>query len=352
MRIRTRSVVPGLLLLLAAPGVASASDHRDAPTISEDASCDLADLFAFKSPERSERTVLALTVNPFTMPGVQAFFSPYALYELRIDNDGDAVEDLVIQASFTGTGPRQTVAIRGPRRPPRTGVETRAIGGSPDLAGGTGAVIEGPSARAFAGLRDDPFFFDFQALFVQGAFRVPGIDFYAGTNVSALVVEVETASLLATPPRPLRIWATASRRVDGRYVQQDRVGTPTVNVLLVPSAFRDAYNQGQPRRDLETFAAGADESLQGLGVASEATRQALARAVLPDALQLDTARPSRFPSGRLPGDDVIDGLLGLLAANGAAVPTDPAGARTDHVDANDVPFLPSFPYLAPPHAPR
>ena len=52
-------------------------------------------------------------------------------------------------------------------------------------------------------------------------------------------------------------------------------------------------------------------------------------------------------TGRALGDDVIDVELALIfgGPDGSANPT----LTSDHVNANDVPFLTDFPYLAQPH---
>ena len=54
-----------------------------------------------------------------------------------------------------------------------------------------------------------------------------------------------------------------------------------------------------------------------------------------------------FPNGRRLADDVTD--IELAAMAGALQNVPGAAAFGDMVDANDKPFLPSFPYLASPH---
>ena len=58
-----------------------------------------------------------------------------------------------------------------------------------------------------------------------------------------------------------------------------------------------------------------------------------------------TAGYTGFPNGRRPGDDVVDTLLFFIA-------NQPSGGVTDNVNANEVPFLPAFPFFPPPHQPR
>src|SRR5262249_45402879 len=56
--------------------VSRTADHRDAPGISEDVRADLADVYSFVNPNNGN-IVLAMTVNPFTVPGaIGVNFSP------------------------------------------------------------------------------------------------------------------------------------------------------------------------------------------------------------------------------------------------------------------------------------
>ncbi len=56
---------------------------------------------------------------------------------------------------------------------------------------------------------------------------------------------------------------------------------------------------------------------------------------------MNASTPSAFPNGRAPADDVIDTLFFFIF-------NQPKAAVTDGVDANDVPFIGTFPFLAPP----
>lgn len=117
------STLFALIVLLSSRGAPLRSaDHRDAPAISEDGRADLLDVFAFVNPNNG-RIVLAATVNPFAIGGALAVaFAPDVLYEFKIDNTGDNVEDLVIQTTFTPTVPGpQAFTVRGPARPRITG---------------------------------------------------------------------------------------------------------------------------------------------------------------------------------------------------------------------------------------
>ena len=215
-----RKVVLSLLLAGAvAIGVTrliKASDHKDSMLLAGDPAADIADVYTFRSPTNPANTVLAMTVSGFIPPSEASttYFDPNVLYQWKIDNNGDAVEDLVIQAFVTGTGGHQVMHFRGPAAPSGNrvidGAETAtvAVSNSP-----TPIVASRNGMTMFAGVRDDPFFFDlvqFKHIIAGEAtsFRNPGIDSFAGTNVLAIVVELPS-SLLGNSK--LGVWGTTSR---------------------------------------------------------------------------------------------------------------------------------------------
>ncbi len=223
-RSRGRVIAWGVLLATtAALGVTrwiKASDHKDSALLAADPAADIADVYTFRSPVNPDNVVLAMTVSGFIPPpeASTTFFDPNVLYQWKIDNNGDAVEDLVIQAFVTGTGGNQVMHFRGPAAPSVTGATSRVIDG-PETAtvrvsnGETPITASRHGMTVFAGVRDDPFFFDlvqFKHIIAGEAtsFRNPGIDTFAGTNVLAIVVELPSAQLGGTK---LGVWGTTSR---------------------------------------------------------------------------------------------------------------------------------------------
>src|SRR5882724_9255755 len=99
------------LAALAAPivmiGVGRASDHADTPDIAANPGTDITDVFAFPSPSDSTKVVFVMNVHPLIGPGMggSVSFDPNVLYQFKIDTNGDGIEDKVIQAKFSGTGP-------------------------------------------------------------------------------------------------------------------------------------------------------------------------------------------------------------------------------------------------------
>jgi hypothetical protein len=89
---------------LALPG-AHASSHREAPYITTQPKVDGTDFYMFKSYEagRSEYVTVLANYMPLQAPyGGPNYFQmdPNALYEIHIDNDGDAKEDISFQFRF------------------------------------------------------------------------------------------------------------------------------------------------------------------------------------------------------------------------------------------------------------
>jgi hypothetical protein len=208
------------VLALGIAGWLAASDHRDSALLTADRAADIADLYTFRSPTNPDNVVLVMTVSGLIPPpeAGTTFFDPNVLYQWKIDNTGDAVEDLVIQAFVTGSGPNQVVHFRGPATPLMRGSETRVLRG-PETAtvrvshDAAPIVASRGALTVFAGVRDDPFFFDltrFKEIIAGHAssFRNPGVDAFAGTGVLAIVVELPSA-LLGGPQ--LGVWGTTNR---------------------------------------------------------------------------------------------------------------------------------------------
>jgi Domain of unknown function (DUF4331) len=241
---RPRALVASLVVLAGAAGTAAlvlASDHQDTPFTELNPKSDLTDVYAFPGASPG-RIVLAMDTRAFLTPAqatdpTEASFDHNLLYQLKIDNNGDAKEDKVIQVSFSGEGADQQVELRGPIAPPVQGaMENEIADASPVVTGALNTTLGDPSGiQVFAGPRDDPFFIDLEAAFcilpdrrpVQGPlsnscalqpngqapffFRNPGINYVAGFNVNSIVIELPSAMLENGTPGRLGIWGTISQ---------------------------------------------------------------------------------------------------------------------------------------------
>ncbi len=110
-------VAAGFVMTLCATGAALASSHREAPFITGQPKLDATDLYMFRSYESGRQGFVTLLANymPFQDPqGGPNFymFDPNGLYEIHIDNNGDAVEDMTFQFRFTNT-PKDTALTVG-----------------------------------------------------------------------------------------------------------------------------------------------------------------------------------------------------------------------------------------------
>lgn len=223
-------------LLVAGVGVAIiAADHIDSPNVASTTS-DIADLYAFEG-DNSDNTVFIATLQGPLMPGSQtndAKFDEDVLVEFNIDNTGDFIEDLVIQAIRRGN----QMYFFGPAAPAETGLSstilTSANRNNVEISSGANAIVgNGDGMSFYAGPRRDPFFFDFNQFnqVVSGAAAPNGFlpageasDFFADLNVLAIAVEVPNSMLGEAPahvagavginglPNAYNVWVSTKRR--------------------------------------------------------------------------------------------------------------------------------------------
>jgi len=185
-------------------------------------------------------------------------------------------------------------------------------------------------------LYDDPFFFDFFG-FLDGL-NFTGADTFAGTNVSAIVLEVPSSELNGADSN-IALWARTADTATNTQI--DRMGRPGINTVLI-SADKDAYNAGAPGDDPANFGAEVQATIEALNGGDATHASTVTSILLPDVLTYDTSNAAGFLNGRQLADDVIDAELTLLTNSST-----PIG---DGVDANDNAFLNVFPYLAPANA--
>lgn len=107
-----------LLTALGLCGNALASSHREAPFVTETPKVDGTDFYMFMSYEPGREGYVTLVANylPLQQPyGGPNYFSldPEALYEIHIDNNGDAVEDISFQFRFNTEQNNQSLIVGG-----------------------------------------------------------------------------------------------------------------------------------------------------------------------------------------------------------------------------------------------
>jgi hypothetical protein len=310
-----------------------------------DARLDLTDLYAFPKPGEPSKSILIMNVHPSAVvnppgPTTAEPFSPEALYELKIDTDGDAIADIAYRVRFSSSEDwSQTATLRRVEGAEAAGtsdggqviVEAAAVS-----TGRNARVTESTGYRFFAGWRSDPFFFDTKGALNNLQFT--GDDFFADKDVCSIALEVPNSVL---GPGRVGLWARTLAGADGSWIQADRGALP-LQVTFLVDAERNAYLACEPADDGRFVAVFAHALEHGGGYTPTEARR-VARTLLPDMLSYDPMRPASFPTnGRTLTDDAADAFLAIFT-NGK-VTEDGVGPHGD--------LLIEFPYLGSPHSER
>lgn len=373
-----------IALLVSLPSRAFASDHLDSPASADDRATDLADQYLFLDPNDNTRVIAIITFAGFIVPGENvnaAVFSQNVRYNFDFENTGDAIPDKSIHITF---GPKtsgttgQTATIELWDGTTFTAPTTPASNTAATPPDSVITTFDVNGIKFFAGLVDDPFFFDIPAFnkftaSVRAGAPDPsafdrGRDSFAGFNVLSIAFSIPVGLLKGTNGNIVGLNSTSQRRIvqfvtangqiagSGRWVNVDRQGIPAINVALIPFARKTEYNHATTMDDAAgKFAGDIVATLKALGTNDTNIGILAGLAVTKgDFLRLDTSKPNTgtgggnntgaaFPNGRRLSDDVIDTIL-FFVANQTTL--------GDNVNANDVPFRDAFPFLAPAQQPR
>jgi len=208
------------------------ADHAESPGADADPAADIADVFVFAAPGSPGKLVGAITFGGRPAPRSRIDGSFYCdrdvLYSFFIDRADavgafDSVPDIRIDVRF-GLDGKGRCGVRFDNVPGAGGAFSGPIEQTINSAGGI---------RAFAGLRNDPFFFDAEGLTaLLTTFATPGQngdlvtafglpnqrprhDSFANRNVSSIVFEMDLDNVAPKPGagmRPkIRVWATTGR---------------------------------------------------------------------------------------------------------------------------------------------
>jgi hypothetical protein len=200
--VRTGIAASAIALATLLGAAARAADHAEAPGTRADPAADIADVYTWHNDGRLVAVVTFDGLKP-PAPGQAGTFDPGVLYTVHIDNDGDFVSDIQINTRFARTP---------------QGASLMVVQGLPGtagfLVGPVERVIRRGSSRVFAGLREDPFFFDLQGFretVASGTLSFAGTrDFFAGLNITAILLEMDLDAALQGGST-LNIWATTAR---------------------------------------------------------------------------------------------------------------------------------------------
>lgn len=309
-----------------------------------DARLDFTDLYAFPKPGDPSKSILIMNVHPAAGvnppgPTTDEAFATDAIYELKIDTDGDLVTNIAYRVRFTSDeSGAQTATLRRVEGAQAAGIGDDGqviLKGAPVSTGPDALVTHAGDYRFFAGWRGDPFFFD-----VQGALnnlQFTGHDDFADQDVCSIVLEVPYSAL----GERMGLWVCTVDGSSGKWVQADR-GARSNQTPFLAGEQNAAYLAAEPKDDtrfIPVFAHALEHT--GGYTPAEATR--VAGIMLPDVLHYDPTRPASYPeNGRTLTDDVVDYFLPLLS-NGK-VTQDNVGPHKD--------LLTVFPYVGAPHKAR
>ncbi len=299
--------------LFALQGNVTASSHREAPLISKDAFADNTDTYVFISPESDDNVVMVAGWIPFEGPeGGPNYWSwdDTALYDIYVDNDGDARSDITYTLSsrsvianpgtfLYNTGPINSLAdtdwnlkqyytvteeteagavtvLLANKLAPPVNIGEKS---TPNYAALEGEAIYDSSdglpagMKIFAGQTDDPFFVDLQVfdlLTLRGQAPPIGynannlaIDSLSGFNIHSLIIETPISRVKAGADPVIGVWSGTRRpsltvlAADGTantaYKQISRLGMPLVNEVVIPLGLKDAFNTIAPSVDLSLY---------------------------------------------------------------------------------------------------
>ena len=364
-------------------------NRREAPLVASDVASDIADVYAFLDPNDNSKVVLAFDVHGFIVPGENGNlggFDPSVRYQFNIDNTGDANPDKFITVNFfeqTSRSKPQRAIINVFNKDGSSKVKFAA---ATSVASATAETAPAPTVKTdsatgiafFAGVVDDPFFFDipgfnrFAGSVLGGKPDISllsrGRDTFAGYNSQMITLRVPVAILKGSAGDVIGISATTLRNADtlrsntadpvnsGKFQPIDRMGVPTINTVLIPFPRKNEYNRASTADDAAgKFAGDIVGTLTALGTdAAHIGILADVAVTKGDMLRLNTAVANTgkqggnnagagFPNGRRPVDDVIDTVLFLVTNEGLTT--------GDNVNANDKVFRDKFPFFAASHQP-
>ena len=346
-----------------------AADHRDATMITRDFKADINDVYAWVPPApHNDKLNLIMTVAPnvvFSGFNANDLFDETVRYTFNIDSDLDNMADKWVDCYFalnaTTKNQEMTVKIRNTSTEVKSLVAGSGVDDRGDLSSSDVGVNDSTkrinsntdgTLKAFAGLRDDPFYLDmegykaFVASFltqtdplksnnVANAYvatlasaSMPHVDFFGRENIAAIAIQVSFSALGITTGDKIQLNGATYRKalrvkraglddgVRGAWVQVDRLAKPSINIVFenanpVARAGTDAANasnRANPASDLADYgpdyvaligALNLNGASNAAATFSEAQwPEALTGVLLPDWLRVQTDKPCVFGTSK------------------------------------------------------
>ena len=397
-----RIVFPLMLFIFAGKFAlpAAASSHREAPIVALDHKADITDIYAFRSFGGGvPKVTLIMNVDPLLEPGNGPTwfpFDPDILYEMKIDNNNDASEDIVVQVRFTteqrlpnlfqvyaGAGSGIFAPANSPPPvapgtlivPPRiTDLDGPGSAGLGQRQSYTITIVRNGVSTSVRNASGSPFFavpanvgprtMDYPALFAKGTYNtnLPDVKVFAGTTDDPFWIDLgaafDTLNLrsavnggVLTPAQDAALQNIASDTVSGYSVNSIAIELPVTMLTrtgAVESAASTAATIGvwattsRPRlttrrAPLPATSSGSFSQIQRMG--NPLINELLIGVGFKDRFSMDQPKnDSQFASFFL--DPTLARILNAATGGAIAIPTPP---RTD--------LLPLVTYAPPIAAP-
>ena len=379
---------------------AAASSHREAPIVALDHKADITDIYAFRSSGGGvPKVTLIMNVDPLLEPGNGPTwfpFDPDILYEMKIDNNNDASEDIVVQVRFTteqrlpnlfqvyaGAGSGIFAPANSPPPvapgtlivPPRiTDLDGPGSAGLGQRQSYTITIVKNGVSTPVRNASGSPFFavpanvgprtMDYPALFAKGTYNtnLPDVKVFAGTTDDPFWIDLgatfDTLNLrvavnggVLTPAQDAALQNIASDTVSGYSVNSIAIELPVTMLTrtgAVESATSTAATIGvwattsRPRlttrrAPLPATSSGSFSQIQRMG--NPLINELLIGVGFKDRFSMDQPKnDSQFASFFL--DPTLARILNAVTGGAIAIPTPP---RTD--------LLPLVTYAPPIAAP-
>lgn len=299
------------------------SHHLDSPLARQDTRLDITDVYLFRG---TMGTVFVMNVNSsIAGRSYPEQFHPEALYEFKVDIDGDAVEDVTFRVSFghNDADGRQVLELR---RLDGGASRDRTAEGAILAQGRTGERVTGEGGvRVWAGVAGEPFYAEptvlgairkamagGSAVDLTGWTRDKAVNAFAGTTVSSIVLEVPDSAFGAAT---IGFWGVTALPTDaGGWRQINRAGQPMIQPIFNPddSERSSAYNTTQPREDralygklISGLVAGVVAAM-GTSADPKAYGESVAALCFPDMLRYEVGTPAVFGFARRNGRALAD----------------------------------------------
>jgi hypothetical protein len=314
------------------------SHHLDSPLARQDVRLDVTDLYVFRGETGTAFVInVCHSIAEPPIPG----YHPEAMYEFKVDLNGDAVEEATYRFTFDerDADGAQTVELRH-----LTGADATDphAAGRRIAVGTTEQTLNSPEGvRVWTGRAGDPFWIEPDVLHAVGHSFQDGTtidlvdwdpdqatNLFAGHTVHAIVLEVPDHQLHSTAPDGrIGVWAQSSLQTDaGGWRSINRVGLPMIHPLFTQynEDLGNRLNAGVPAADFATYGATVINEIAGVvgayGTAEDPRAYAgkVAHRFLPNLLPYRVGTPAAFGfvewNGRSLTDNAPD-VMFTIAAN-------------------------------------